>query len=105
MNIPSFGEIEKITDSRYSLAMLVSGRARELVAGAEPLIDTETTKPVSVALEEILEGAVSFADQKEAEQIERLRLQSEYIDNEQKRLKAEAEMLLNGEEGQSDNAK
>lgn len=60
MNILSFGEISKITDSRYELATLVSNRAREIVDGDEALIDTELENPVSISIEEVNEGAVKF---------------------------------------------
>lgn len=62
MIIPSFEEIAKITDSRYSLVMLVSQRARKIVDGDELLIDTELENPVSIAIEEVIEGAVTFDD-------------------------------------------
>lgn len=65
MNIPSFEKINEITDSRYSLVMLLSKRARELVDGDEPLIDTDFKKPVSVAIEEAVEGAITFATEEE----------------------------------------
>ncbi|MDY3119274.1 MAG: DNA-directed RNA polymerase subunit omega [Peptoniphilus sp.] len=70
MNILSFGEILKITDSRYALATLVSNRARELVDGEERLIDTDLENPVSVSLEEIHRGAVKFTSKERFEEIQ-----------------------------------
>ena len=69
MNILSFGEISKITNSRYALATLVSNRARELVDGEEALIDTDLENPVSVSLEEINQGAVKFTSKERFEAI------------------------------------
>lgn len=60
MIIPSFEEIRKITNSRYSLVMLVSKRARKIVDGNGPLEDTELTKPVSIALQEAVDGVIKF---------------------------------------------
>ncbi len=60
MIIPSFEEIKKITNSRYSLVMLVSKRARKIVDGNGPLEDTELTKPVSIALQEAVDGVIKF---------------------------------------------
>ena len=60
MIIPSFEEIKKITNSRYSLVMLVSKRARKIVDGNGPLKDTELTKPVSIALQEAVDGVIKF---------------------------------------------
>lgn len=69
MNILSFGEISKITNSRYALATLVSNRARELVDGEETLIDTDLENPVSISLEEINQGAVKFTSKERLEEI------------------------------------
>ena len=69
MNILSFGEIAKITDSRYALATLVSNRARELVDGEDRLIDTDLENPVSVSLEEIHQGAVKFTSKERFEEL------------------------------------
>ena len=69
MNILSFGEISKITNSRYALATLVSNRARELVDGEETLIDTDLENPVSISLEEINKGAVKFTSKERFEEI------------------------------------
>ena len=69
MNILSFGEISKITNSRYALATLVSNRARELVDGEETLIDTYLENPVSISLEEINQGAVKFTSKERFDEI------------------------------------
>ncbi|WP_138159308.1 DNA-directed RNA polymerase subunit omega [Peptoniphilus catoniae] len=60
MIIPSFEELKEITDSRYSLVVLISKRARKIVEGSGPLIETENTKPVSVAIEEAVKGAIVY---------------------------------------------
>lgn len=62
MNIPSFNELREITSSRYGLVMLVSKRARKIVDGNEPLIKTKNEKPVSIAIEEIIDGAIKFGE-------------------------------------------
>ena len=98
MIIPSFGEIEKITDSRYSLVMLVSRRAREIIAGGEPLIGTTIKKPVSIALAETMKGAVSFTSQEEDEEINKLKAEARFIESEHKRLREQVELLLQRED-------
>ena len=60
MNRPSINELSNIGDSRYTLVMLASKRARELVDGAKPLIDIDSSKPVSIAIEEIVEGKITY---------------------------------------------
>jgi len=57
---PSINELSNIADSRYTLVMLAAKRSRELVDGAEPLIETDSTKPVSIAIEEIVEGKITY---------------------------------------------
>ena len=47
-------------DSRYTLIVMASKRARQIVDGSEPLIETESLKPVSIATEEIGAGEVTF---------------------------------------------
>lgn len=62
MNIPSFNQLRKISSSRYGLVMLVSKRSRKIVDGNDPLIKTKHEKPVSIAIEEIIDGAVKFGE-------------------------------------------
>ncbi|NMB08799.1 MAG: DNA-directed RNA polymerase subunit omega [Tissierellia bacterium] len=57
---PSINELSNIADSRYTLVMLAAKRSRELVDGAKPLIETDSTKPVSIAIEEIVEGKITY---------------------------------------------
>lgn len=77
MKIPSFNEIKEVSNSRYELVMLVSKRARKLVDGEPPLVETTEDKPVSTAMEEILDGKIVFSepmsDREYAEKIERER--------------------------------
>ena len=47
---PPITSISKRANCRYTLIVEVSKRARQLVAGAEPLIPTTETKPVSIAV-------------------------------------------------------
>lgn len=60
MYIPSFNELAKVGDSRYTLAVLTAKRSRQLIEGAKPLIETKSTKPVSIALEEIVSEKVKY---------------------------------------------
>ena len=57
---PSINELSNIADSRYTLVMLAAKRSRELVDGAKPFIETTSTKPVSIDIEEILEGKITY---------------------------------------------
>ncbi|SHI04136.1 DNA-directed RNA polymerase subunit omega [Sporanaerobacter acetigenes] len=57
---PSINELTKKADSRYTLVMLASKRARQLVDGAKPYIDTDSNKPVSIAIEEIRQDKITY---------------------------------------------
>lgn len=57
---PSFAHVLEKGDSRYTLVMLTAKRARQIVEGSEPLIDTESSKPVTIAIQEIVEGKVKY---------------------------------------------
>ena len=57
---PSIDELSKIGDSRYTLVMLAAKRSRQLVDGAKPLIETNSTKPVSIAIEEIMQRKIKY---------------------------------------------
>ena len=57
---PPIGELLEKVDCRYTLAVEASKRAREIIAGAQPLIDTREVKPLSIASEEINRGLISY---------------------------------------------
>ncbi|OQB13347.1 MAG: DNA-directed RNA polymerase subunit omega [Firmicutes bacterium ADurb.Bin193] len=60
MLYPAIVDLMKKVDSRYSLVVATAKRARELVNGSERLVNTETNKPVSIAVEEILNDKIKF---------------------------------------------
>ena len=48
-------------NSRYSLVLATSKRARQLIAGAEPLVpNAADNKPLSVAIDELYKGEVKI---------------------------------------------
>ncbi len=57
---PSINDLSNKGDSRYTLVMLTAKRARQIVDGAKPLIETTSKKPVSIAIEEMVEGKISY---------------------------------------------
>ncbi|MDO5022567.1 MAG: DNA-directed RNA polymerase subunit omega [Eubacteriales bacterium] len=59
INKPSVEELLEKTPSAYTLVVEASKRARELVDGAQPLIDPGDKKPLSVAIEEIDKGLIT----------------------------------------------
>ncbi len=59
---PSIDELLEKVDCRYTLVVQVSKRARQLIDGATPLVDTEEDylRPVSVATQEVYDGKVTY---------------------------------------------
>lgn len=58
---PPIGELLSKVDCRYTLAVEASRRARELIAGAPPLLATKETKPLAIAIEEIKLGLITYS--------------------------------------------
>lgn len=56
-NLP-IEDIEKMVGSRYALTVLAGKRARDLRDGAPQLVNSDSSNPILVALQEILEGKV-----------------------------------------------
>lgn len=51
---------QPVVQSRYSIVMATSKRAREIIAGKEPLVDGVGKKPLSIAVEELYSGKVKI---------------------------------------------
>lgn len=64
MNIAN-SEVEQgeqpVVNSRYSIVLATAKRARQIIAGSEPLVDTVTCpKPLSVAIDEFSTSAIKI---------------------------------------------
>ncbi len=59
---PSTDDMLKKVSSRYTLVVLASKRARQLLTGATCRVENPTNKFVTNAMEEIYEGKVTFAE-------------------------------------------
>ena len=63
MSYPSIDSLVKKVDNKYTLVTLAAMRARELNDGAAPLVEgAEGKKTVSIALQEIDDGKMTYAD-------------------------------------------
>ncbi len=52
---------EPVVNSRYSIVIATAKRARQIIAGDEPMADKVTCmKPLSIAVEELYEGKVKI---------------------------------------------
>ncbi|MBR3309106.1 MAG: DNA-directed RNA polymerase subunit omega [Lachnospiraceae bacterium] len=59
---------QPVVQSRYSIVMAASKRARQLVDGAEPLVDEPAdAKPLSTAVDEIYSQKVKILNKDEEE--------------------------------------
>jgi len=57
---PSINSLLEKVDSRYTLVIIAAKRARQLVEGAGKVVGSDSDKPVTVAINEINEGKVTF---------------------------------------------
>lgn len=57
---PSLDSLIKKVDSKYTLVVAAAKRGRELMDGKPRLVDSRSSKPVTVALEEINAGKVKY---------------------------------------------
>ena len=60
-----------LVTSRYSVVLATSKRARQLIAGAEPLVKTRGKKALSVAVDELYQGKVNILPSEEEEKAEK----------------------------------
>ena len=67
MTEPSIGELLEKVDCLYTLTVESSKRARELIGGALPLIDTKDSNPLSIVIEEINRGLITYSRSEELE--------------------------------------
>lgn len=57
---PNVLELLRHSDSRYTLVVETSKRGREIVGGAQPMIDAKEMKPLKVAVEEVNRGLLTY---------------------------------------------
>ena len=59
-----------VVNSRYSIVLATSKRARQIIGGEEPLVDGEGKKALSIAIEELNNGKVKIMADDSAEETE-----------------------------------
>lgn len=72
MNIAN-SEVEQgeqpVVNSRYSIVLATAKRARQIIAGSEPLTNqADCPKPLSVAIDELSSSAIKIDAEEEAEE-------------------------------------
>jgi DNA-directed RNA polymerase subunit omega len=57
---PPLDILLKKVDCKYTLAVFAAKRAREIMNGDSPLVESASNKPVTIALEEIAQGKIGY---------------------------------------------
>lgn len=65
---PSIVDLLKKVDDRYSLVIVTSKRARQIIAGKKPLVHVESQKPLTIAINEVNEGKVKYIPVQQTEE-------------------------------------
>ena len=61
-----------LINSRYSLVLATSKRARQIIAGSEPLVkNADGKKPLSIAIDELYKGKIKILENVREEEPER----------------------------------
>ena len=59
-----------VVNSRYSIVLATSKRARQLIDGVDPLVTPDCPKPLSVAIDELKESKIRILSEEEAAAME-----------------------------------
>lgn len=62
---PSIVDLLEKVDNRYSLVIVTSKRARQIIDGADVLVRNTSIKPLTLAINEVNEGLVSYEQLRE----------------------------------------
>ena len=58
------GDVEQgdapVISSRYSIVMATAKRARQIIGGEEPLVQAKQDKPLSIAIEVLVQGTIKI---------------------------------------------
>lgn len=57
---PSVVDLLKKVHDRYSLVILTSKRARQIIDGSKPQVEIDSNKPLTIAINEVDQSAVEF---------------------------------------------
>ncbi len=88
-----------VVNSRYSIVLATSKRARQIIGGDTPLVPyVSGKKPLSVAIDELYQGKVKIVteDRKDKEELSELEplIQEELLEEEEELLLEEASMSM-----------
>ena len=60
VNHDETGEEHPVVNSRYSIVLATAKRARQLIDGAEPYVEVDNNKALSIAIEELYRSKVKI---------------------------------------------
>ena len=63
---PSIVDLLEKVDNRYSLVIITSKRARQIIDGAETEVTVESNKPLTIAINEVNNGFIEYESVKES---------------------------------------
>ena len=85
---------QPVVQSRYSIVLATSKRARQIIGGDEPLIARAAgTKPLSIAVQELYEGKVKILGDNDAEEAEEAKAIEAAADGDPEAFGIEAEQV------------
>lgn len=64
MIYPSISSLMKVADSKFTLVVATSKRARQLVDGAAKTTSFDSDKPVTISIHEFSEGNLTYTRRK-----------------------------------------
>lgn len=56
---------QPVVNSRYSIVLATSKRARQLIDGSKPLVNNHCPKPLSIAIDELYRSKVKIVNDEE----------------------------------------
>lgn len=62
---PSIMDLLQKVDNRYSLVIVTSKRARQIIDGDEKLADIKSNKALTIAINEVDQGCINYESLKE----------------------------------------
>ncbi|MEE3392727.1 MAG: DNA-directed RNA polymerase subunit omega [Lachnospiraceae bacterium] len=90
---------QKVVNSRYSIVLATAKRARQLIDGADPLIERpKCPKPLSIAVEELYNKKINILTDEEADKLE-----AELEERDVKEAEEEAKKLAEEEAAREEN--
>ena len=61
---------EPVVNSRYAIVLATAKRARQIIDGSEPLVDADSNKPLSAAIQELYNGEISIVNDEDSSEKE-----------------------------------